>query len=118
MFFERIGRDHYQISSDLKYFRIVVLQRSSHAGGSVRVISVTILGGENQSIIPLGQLMQRKSATRHFGEKARGFCSDSWSSLCGVHVVAPQFLSNLIWSVLLMPRMNSRCYDRRLRTAW
>src|SRR5574341_2679852 len=73
MFFERIGRDHDEIRSRLKNFRIILLQRSSHAGGSVRVISVTILGCENEFLMSRRQLMQRKPAISCVNKKLRGF---------------------------------------------
>jgi len=56
MRFERIGRDHYEIGSRFKNFRIILLQRSSHAGGSIRVISVAILARENQFLMTCCQL--------------------------------------------------------------
>ena len=56
MGFERIGRDHYEIGSRFENFRIILLQRSSHAGGSVRVITVTVLARENQFLVMRCQL--------------------------------------------------------------
>lgn len=56
MSFKRIGRDHYEIGSRFKNIRIILLQRSSHAGGSVRVIPVTILARENQFFVTCCQL--------------------------------------------------------------
>ena len=69
MLFERIGRDHYKLGSRLKNFCIILLQRSSHAGGSVRVISVTILGRENEVLMPRGELVQRQPAIGGFDEE-------------------------------------------------
>jgi hypothetical protein len=90
MFFERIGRDHYEIGSRFKNLRVILLQRSSDAGGSVRVISVAILSRENEFLVSRGQLMQRKPAIRCFDEKLGSFDSDSKRFRFGDHIAAPR----------------------------
>src|SRR5262249_24979529 len=57
MFFERIWRDHYEIGARFGNLRIILLQRSSHAGGSVSMISVTVLGGKDEFLMTRGHLM-------------------------------------------------------------
>ncbi len=48
VFFPRIWRDHEEIGSRPKDLRIILLQRSSHAGGSVGMILITVLAHENE----------------------------------------------------------------------
>lgn len=69
MLFEGVGRDHDEIGVRLQNLRVILLQRSSQAGGSVGVISVTILSGENQIVMPRGEFMQRNPAIGGFDEK-------------------------------------------------
>src|SRR5512145_424438 len=62
--FEGVGRNHDEFGACIENLRIILLQRSSHAGGSVRVISVTVLSRENEFLMPRCELVQREFAVR------------------------------------------------------
>lgn len=96
VFFQRIGRDHYELSPRPEDLCIILLQRSSHARCSVRVIPVTVLAHKNQFLMTCCQLAKRNSPMRRVDEKCRGFLANLRPCWLSAHHVPPFTVSSAL----------------------